>query len=846
MKTPPFASWSAALLLGTAILLPAGDLRAQPAPAPPKASGIEPPHLVEPVEAAYPESAKSLGIEATVLLRITVDKTGRVTAAEIIEPAGHGFDEAAREAALRLRFEPARQGDRPVAARILYRSIFQPPPPPQPSPPLPPPPPSAPSPDIAPKSPPSPEPLKAPFKTRKDAPLEVRVEGQTSEAEQRRQSAEAVTVVETRTARKQTADLGEVMARVPGVAVRRSGGLGSAAVFSLNGLYDDQIRFFLDGVPLELSGYPFGITGVPLDFVERVEVYRGVVPVRFGADALGGAVNLVTNQTYDTRAAASYQVGSFATYRAALQGRYRHDASGFVVSLNGFVDHSNNNYLIDVQAPDDKGRLSPVRVPRFHDAYTAFGGAVEVGFVDRPWAKRLLLRLSLADYDKDLQHNTIMTIPYGEVTYGERVYGATARYEQVIGENVEVGIIAGYARRAIDLLDRSEWIYDWYGHRIRPRAQLGELGDGARDQTVWRDGMIGRAHMAVRVRPELAVRASVSPTFATQAGENRLADNPSGRDPLTARNSQWNVVSGLEGELKLFGDRLENVLFVKDYTMQSSTHEVTSSGVRAKERSTHRLGAGDALRFRFTPWLYAKASYEYATRLPRPDELFGNGVLINASLDLEPERSHNVNVGPRLDLKRTPAGDFVVDINGFLRDTDRMIVLLGNDRSFQYQNVYHARSLGIEGSASWVSPGRWVTLDGSITLQDIRNASSEGAFRQFDGDRIPNRPWLFGSAGARVQIRSLFAKNDELDPFYGMRYVRQFFRGWESQGILESKQTVPSQTTHGVGISYTVRGRANITSTIEVQNLTNALVFDVFGVQKPGRSVFWKVVAEIE
>ncbi len=53
----------------------------------------------------------------------------------------------------------------------------------------------------------------------------------------------------------------------------------------------------------------------------------------------------------------------------------------------------------------------------------------------------------------------------------------------------------------------------------------------------------------------------------------------------------------------------------------------------------HREGVGDALRFRFTPWLYAKASYEFATRLPDPDELFGNGILVHANLDLDPEIS---------------------------------------------------------------------------------------------------------------------------------------------------------------------------------------------------------------
>jgi outer membrane cobalamin receptor len=76
---------------------------------------------------------------------------------------------------------------------------------------------------------------------------------------------------------------------------------------------DEQIRFFLDGVPLDLTG-----------FVERVEIYRGVVPSRFGVDALGGAVNLVTDDDYrHTRASASYQGGSFGTSRVTAAARHR-------------------------------------------------------------------------------------------------------------------------------------------------------------------------------------------------------------------------------------------------------------------------------------------------------------------------------------------------------------------------------------------------------------------------------------------------------------------------------------------------------------------------------------------
>jgi len=106
------------------------------------------------------------------------------------------------------------------------------------------------------------------------------------------ESARPVTVIDTGEARERTADLGEVLSRAQGIQVRRSGGLGSAARFSLGGLYDEQIRFFLDGVPLDFAGWGVvGVAGVPVELVRRIEVHRGVVPIALGADALGGAVD---------------------------------------------------------------------------------------------------------------------------------------------------------------------------------------------------------------------------------------------------------------------------------------------------------------------------------------------------------------------------------------------------------------------------------------------------------------------------------------------------------------------------------------------------------------------------
>ncbi|WXA90162.1 TonB-dependent siderophore myxochelin receptor MxcH [Pendulispora brunnea] len=692
-------------------------------------------------------------------------------------------------------------------------------------------------------NPPSPVPSPA------AGPAEVKVKGALSEGRRRQQSAEAVTVVDLRRAQQQSADLGEVLARTQGVSVRRSGGLGSNARFSLNGLYDDQVRFFLDGVPLGAAGYPFGIANVPVNLIERVEIYRGVVPLRFGADALGGAVNLVSDTRYDTHARASYQVGSFGTHRISVEGRYRDDPSGLVAGGSFFFDYAKNNYRVDATITDDRGQLHPVNVPRFHDRYIARGASVEAGVVDRPWARRLLLRAYATSYDKELQHNVRMSVPYGEAEYGESVYGAIARYEQPLTPHLELRVLASYSRRTIDFVDKSIWGYDWYGRKVNgpgtPRQGTpGEIQeDAAYDQTQWEDAGLARAVLEWSIAPEHVLRVAAAPTWTARTGKERIPSTSSAPNPVNTDRDLFTLVSGIEYEANLFGDRLQNIAFVKDYAFHISS---SGAGSVAVSRDSHGFGAGNAVRMRISKPFYVKISYEYATRLPSSDEVFGNGVLGRPNLALEPELSHNANAGPRLELRRTPIGDITADVNAFYRDSDRLILPLPGETYVQYQNVHRARSFGLENALTWIPPGRRLTIDGTLTVQDARNASSEGTYGYLDGDRLPNRPWLFASWGARYRIPGFPSQRDALEPFYTGRFVHEFYRGWPSLGAREHKQLVPSQVTHNVGISYTVYGGpATVTSTLEVQNVTDERVYDFFGVQRPGRAVYLKVSGEI-
>ncbi|HEU4538498.1 MAG TPA: energy transducer TonB, partial [Polyangiaceae bacterium] len=86
---------------------------------------MEAPKLRQFAEATYPPEAERAGLEGSVVLSLRLDAAGRVEAAEVATGAGHGFDEAAVEAARRFEFEPAKRGGRPVPAKILYRYEFR-------------------------------------------------------------------------------------------------------------------------------------------------------------------------------------------------------------------------------------------------------------------------------------------------------------------------------------------------------------------------------------------------------------------------------------------------------------------------------------------------------------------------------------------------------------------------------------------------------------------------------------------------------------------------------------------------------------------------------------------------
>ncbi len=83
-----------------------------------------PPAVLHSIDAAYPPGARAEGLTGTVRLQLDISETGQVSQISILQPAGHGFDQAAVEAVRQFTFSPAEVDGKPTAVRVTYDYHF--------------------------------------------------------------------------------------------------------------------------------------------------------------------------------------------------------------------------------------------------------------------------------------------------------------------------------------------------------------------------------------------------------------------------------------------------------------------------------------------------------------------------------------------------------------------------------------------------------------------------------------------------------------------------------------------------------------------------------------------------
>lgn len=163
--------------------------------------------------------------------------------------------------------------------------------------------------------------------------------------------------------------LGEALFREANLNVNSGGAYGQNTTLSLRGSSSSQVLFLLNGRPLNpITTGNFNLAELPLSLVERVEVVEGTLSSLYGANALGGVVNLITEAASKEKLlTARLGYGSFNTYNGSLGLHKDVDKFGFDLKVERFGsdnDRPNSNFWLTSGAlellfhPGESSRLS--------------------------------------------------------------------------------------------------------------------------------------------------------------------------------------------------------------------------------------------------------------------------------------------------------------------------------------------------------------------------------------------------------------------------------------------------------------------------------------------------------
>ena len=112
----------------------------------------------------------------------------------------------------------------------------------------------------------------------------------------------------------------DLLSALPGVQAYKQGGLGSFQTVSIRGIAARNILICVDGVPLnDASGGAVNLGSIDLNQMEKVEVYKGNVPAKFGVSGIGGAVNFVTKNAIKKGGRVLAAYGNHNTWEGSFQ-----------------------------------------------------------------------------------------------------------------------------------------------------------------------------------------------------------------------------------------------------------------------------------------------------------------------------------------------------------------------------------------------------------------------------------------------------------------------------------------------------------------------------------------------
>ena len=525
-----------------------------------------------------------------------------------------------------------------------------------------------------------------------------------------------VTVIRPEEQKGEMRSLPDLLDETPGLRVIRLQGRNGYSVASVRGSTSSQVAVYVDGVLMNLhSESAVDLSSIPVDNIERVEVYRGYIPAKFGAQAMGGVINIVTKTPEKPKTEVLLGMGSFGRWKGNLSHSTVLWGGKFFASLGYETYDGNFNYWNDAGTPynNDDDYEGERRGNSFNNT------DLLLKWEDAHWKARVSwvrrnreLPLVAPNLDRpgvDQRPSALLDTDRQDFSIGRTQTSGVVNWAWEAAytkQNRQYDSRRGSAPSQIGAayVTKSEYDASKFEFTLNASAPLGERH--------FLEFLAGYSHENLDVRGDVVTEHNGISEYDT---------------------ADWNI--GLQDTIAL--DSAGSFLL----TPSIRFHEI--------DGESHFTWQA-ALTKEFAPNWMIKGAYGTYARAPNMYERYGDGAFVRTS-----EGDLNWETGTQFDLGVIWSGTANalgeartnVSLSAFWRDTDDLIEFFMTDPKYgRYTNIAKSEVKGVEFAAG-LEWERWGFSVSATWMEGTNKTPDAGSVRYY-GMALPNRPnW---SASARL------------------------------------------------------------------------------------------------
>ncbi|PIE86291.1 MAG: TonB-dependent receptor [Bacteroidia bacterium] len=654
-----------------------------------------------------------------------------------------------------------------------------------------------------------------------------------SEARQLREKAMPISVISMSQLQGTVNGVQDVLNKTVGVTIRSTGGVGSASRLSVRGLEGKRIGFFIDEAPMNDNSDFIDVNDIPTDMIDRIEIYKGVVPAKFGGSSMGGAVNIVVKEYPARYADFSYTLESYNTHKAQMVMKRHIADKGIMFGGGGFYTYSDNSY--EMESPHIPG----LKIKREHDNFKKIVGAATFK-ATKWWFDEVEIELPVLYTRKEIQGvETDIRQAYTE----SMAYVCDTKFEKndFFIEGLDFDMSNAVAYTQYSLVDTAKNWYDWYGESYPSDSKYGgELGNRyASNSDNAKFLFANKLNMEYILNEKHSINFNSYFTLANGNPKDDLREQSVGKKAVfDSKMRSWTV--GLTYDYRTKNDKFLNSFTVRHYLYTMDTKSADPFSIFGAEKvdvNKSDFGVSDALRYRFFPNIMGKLSAGYDVRIPSENELLGDGNVIQPAENLIPERNGSVNLGVLYDLTGKHPTNLQVEVSGFYMQLENMIRFTKSIwGGAKYENFGKMRTLGIEFEVKAdVLPS--VYIFSNVTYQDLRDIRkyeiNSTVPNPTKDKRMPNIPYFMINSGVEFHKENLFGGTGQNTRIFSdMSFIEEYFYDFEM--TQRDKRRIPRCLTVDLGLEHSFMNQRLFLSG-KIHNLTDAKVLSEFNRPLPGR-----------